>query len=41
MVDSYPFYGIYQTRTARVLPLVMMQAVEPIPVFTEADISAA
>ena len=39
MVDSYPFYGVYQTRTTRVLPLVMMKAIAPIPVFTEADLA--
>jgi deazaflavin-dependent oxidoreductase (nitroreductase family) len=37
MVDSYPFYGVYQSRTARVLQLVMMKAIEPIPVFREED----
>lgn len=40
MVDSYPFYGVYQTRTKRVIPLVMMKAVESVPVFSEADLSA-
>jgi len=39
MVDSYPFYGEYQTRTTRILPLVMMQPVEPIAVFSEADLA--
>jgi deazaflavin-dependent oxidoreductase (nitroreductase family) len=39
MVDSYPFYGIYQTRTARIIPLVMMKAIEPIPAFSEADLT--
>lgn len=39
MVDCYPFYGEYQTRTTRVLPLVMLQAVEPIAVFSEADLA--
>lgn len=39
MVDSYPFYGTYQTRTDRILPLVMMKAIEPIEVFTEADLT--
>ena len=37
MVDSYPFYGVYQTRTSRVLQLVMMNGLEPIPVFREDD----
>jgi deazaflavin-dependent oxidoreductase (nitroreductase family) len=39
MIDSYPFYGVYQTRTTRVIPLVMMKAVEPIAVFSEADLA--
>ena len=38
MVDSYPFYGVYQTRTTRLIPLIMMKPVEAIPVFTEGDI---
>ena len=38
MVDSYPFYGVYQTRTSRLIPLVMMKAIGPIPVFSERDI---
>ncbi len=38
MVECYPFYGVYQTRTARVIPLVMLKAVEPIAVFSEADL---
>ena len=33
MVDCFPFYANYQASTSRVLPLVMMQAVEPIPAF--------
>lgn len=39
MVDCYPFYGVYQTRTTRVLPLVMLQPVTPIAVFSEDDIA--
>ena len=39
MTDCYPFYATYQTRTTRQIPLVMMQAIEPIPVFDEADLS--
>ena len=39
MIDCHPFYGEYQTRTARILPLVMMQAIEPIPTFSEADLT--
>ena len=41
MVDSYPFYGVYQTRTARIIPLVMMKPIEPLAVFSEADLTAA
>lgn len=37
MVDCHPFYADYQKATDRVLPLVMMKAVEPIPVFTSSD----
>jgi deazaflavin-dependent oxidoreductase (nitroreductase family) len=37
MVDGFPFYANYQASTKRVLPLVMMKAVEPIPVFKESD----
>lgn len=40
MVDCYPFYGEYQKRTDRPIPLVMMKPIEPIPAFTEADLSA-
>jgi deazaflavin-dependent oxidoreductase (nitroreductase family) len=39
MVDCYPFYAQYQKKTTRVLPLVMMKAIEPIPVFRESDIT--
>jgi len=37
MVDCFPFYANYQASTARVLPLVMMKAIEPVPVFKESD----
>jgi deazaflavin-dependent oxidoreductase (nitroreductase family) len=37
MVDCYPFYGVYQTRTARQLQLVMMKGFEPISVFRDED----
>jgi deazaflavin-dependent oxidoreductase (nitroreductase family) len=37
MVDVFPSYAKYQASTDRIIPLVMMKAVEPIPVFTEAD----
>lgn len=36
-VDCHPFYGTYQASTSRLLPLVMMTAVEAIPVFRESD----
>jgi deazaflavin-dependent oxidoreductase (nitroreductase family) len=38
MVDCFPFYGVYQTLTARMIPLMLMKAVESIPVFSEADL---
>ena len=37
MVKNFPFYAKYQEATERVLPLVMMKAVESIPVFKESD----
>jgi deazaflavin-dependent oxidoreductase (nitroreductase family) len=37
MQDGFPFYTTYQQTTSRVLPLVMMKPVEPIPVFKESD----
>jgi deazaflavin-dependent oxidoreductase (nitroreductase family) len=37
MVDCFPFYATYQASTSRVLPLVMMKPIEPIPVFKESD----
>jgi deazaflavin-dependent oxidoreductase (nitroreductase family) len=39
MVDCYPFYATYQTRTSRQIPLVMMNPLETIPVFREEDIT--
>ena len=39
MVDCYPFYAVYQTRTTRIIPLVMMKAIEPISVFSEDDLT--
>ena len=39
MVDSFPFYGVYQTRTERVIPLIMMKAIAPVAVFSEADLA--
>ncbi|MCJ2188795.1 nitroreductase/quinone reductase family protein [Novosphingobium beihaiensis] len=37
MVDCHPFYGDYAKATDRVIPLVMMKALEPIPVFQASD----
>ncbi len=37
MVDCHPFYADYQKATDRTIPLVMMTAAEPIPVFREED----
>jgi deazaflavin-dependent oxidoreductase (nitroreductase family) len=37
MQDCFPFYTTYQASTKRVLPLVMMKALEAIPVFKESD----
>ena len=37
MQDCFPFYTAYQASTERVLPLVMMKPVAPIPVFKESD----
>ena len=37
MVDNFPFYASYQASTSRQIPLVMMKAVEGIPVFKESD----
>jgi len=34
LVDNFGFYADYQAATDRVLPLVMMSSIEPIPVFT-------
>ena len=39
MVDNLPSYAEYQKKTERQFPLVMMNAIEPIPVFTEADLT--
>jgi hypothetical protein len=32
-------YATYQARTTRIIPLVMMQSVAAIPVFSEADLA--
>ncbi len=37
MAECFPFYAGYQASTEREIPLVLMKAVEPIPVFRESD----
>ncbi|MFC0204183.1 nitroreductase/quinone reductase family protein [Novosphingobium soli] len=37
LVDCHPFYASYQQATDRIIPLVMMKAVEPLPVFKAED----
>lgn len=37
MVDGFPFYADYQKSTSRRIPLVMLKAIEPAPVFQESD----
>mgnify|MGYP002079345049 CR=1 FL=1 len=37
MTDCHPFYAAYQQSTDRVIPLVMLKAVEQIPVFKASD----
>lgn len=37
MVDCHPFYAAYQQATDRVIPLVMMKAAAPIPVFQASE----
>lgn len=37
LIDNFPFYADYQASTSRPLPLVMMKAIEPVPVFKESD----
>jgi deazaflavin-dependent oxidoreductase (nitroreductase family) len=41
MIDVFPSYIDYQKGTDREIPLVMMKAVEPIPVFREEDATGA
>ena len=38
MADCFPFYNQYQQRTDREIPLLMMKAVEPLAVFSVADL---
>jgi deazaflavin-dependent oxidoreductase (nitroreductase family) len=37
MVDVFPAYAAYQASTERLIPLVMMTPVEPLPVFKASD----
>jgi deazaflavin-dependent oxidoreductase (nitroreductase family) len=37
MVNNFPFYAKYQAATDRIIPLVMLKAIESIPVFKESD----
>ena len=39
MVECFPFYASYQASTERIIPVVMMKGIAPIPVFTESDLS--
>jgi deazaflavin-dependent oxidoreductase (nitroreductase family) len=41
MVDCFPFYAVYQTRTERVIPLLMLKPTAPLAVFSEADLTDA
>ena len=41
MVDSFPFYAVYRTRTTRIIPLPMMKPIAPLAVFGEADLTPA
>jgi deazaflavin-dependent oxidoreductase (nitroreductase family) len=36
-IDCHPFYADYQASTERVLPLIMLKAAAPVPVFKESD----
>jgi deazaflavin-dependent oxidoreductase (nitroreductase family) len=40
MVEYFPFYETYQASTERLIPLVMMKAIEPVPVFRLEDADA-
>jgi len=37
MVDGFPFYANYQQSTSRQIPLIVMKAIEAIPVFQESE----
>jgi deazaflavin-dependent oxidoreductase (nitroreductase family) len=41
MVDCFPFYATYQTRTDRQIPLVMLKSIASVPVFSRTDLSPA
>lgn len=40
MVGVFPSYAGYQSSTSREIPIVMMKAIEPVPVFKESDATA-
>lgn len=40
MVACYAFYAKYQAATTRIIPIVMMKAIEEIPAFKESDDAA-
>ncbi len=37
LVECHPFYATYQASTSRILPLVLLKADKPTPVFKETD----
>ncbi|RYD54142.1 MAG: nitroreductase family deazaflavin-dependent oxidoreductase [Verrucomicrobiaceae bacterium] len=37
VIGSFPFYADYQASTSRLIPLVMMKAIDPVERFVEAD----
>ena len=38
MVENFPFFDNYRKATSRLIPVVLMQPIEPIAVFSEADL---
>ena len=38
MVDNFPFFDNYRKATSRLIPVILMKPVEPIAVFSEADL---
>lgn len=39
MVENFPFFDNYRKATSRLIPVVLMNAIEPIAVFSEADLA--